>query len=350
MQNEIDRQLRVSETAKKFLEDVWEFLQRVKVFDSGIQEKGVRDSDEVLLDEFSYTLARIAERTCYAADASLFGAEYDGICILIDEADNCSSQLGLGSFFKLLLERLQKRGCDRVLVGLAGLPELRSKLYESHPSSVRVFNEVPLERLANRDVASIVDICMSRASQENTEKTSINNDAKELLISLSEGYPHFIQQFGYSAFAQDEDGVIDTNDVGQGAFGPHGALNLIGDRYYRNDFYNKIQKDSYRQVLRIMADDLDAWVTKEKIKAKFKGTDATLNNALKALRDRHIILSKEGERGVYRLQHRGFALWIKLYADPDFLDNLLSQLQVSDQSVDKGPTTHERDPSAPETK
>lgn len=99
-------------------------------------------------------------------------------------------------------------------------------------------------------------------------------------------------------------------------------MELIGDRYYKNDFYNKIQKDSYRQVLRIMADDLDGWVQRNKIAAQFKGTPSTLNNAIKALRDRHIILSKEGEVGVYRLQHKGFALWIKCYTDPDFIKNL----------------------------
>ncbi len=62
---------------------------------------------------------------------------------------------------------------------------------------------------------------------------------------------------------------------------------------------------------------LDAWVTKKGIKSKFKGQDSTLDNALHALRDRQIILDKEGERGVYRLQHKGFAWWIKLYTTSD---------------------------------
>jgi hypothetical protein len=97
------------------------------------------------------------------------------------------------------------------------------------------------------------------------------------------------------------------------ALGKRGGLEIIGDRYYRNDFYNKIQKDSYRQVLRIMADKHDGWVTKAEIKEKFDGKESTLDNAIQALRERHIILSQEGQRGVYRLQHRGFALWIKLY-------------------------------------
>jgi len=62
-----------------------------------------------------------------------------------------------------------------------------------------------------------------------------------------------------------------------------------------------------------MAERLDKWVKKKEILAKFRGKAATLNNALKALRDREIILSMEGAPGVYRLQHRGFAWWIKMY-------------------------------------
>ncbi len=85
-----------------------------------------------------------------------------------------------------------------------------------------------------------------------------------------------------------------------------------------------------------MADKLDGWVAKKEIKNKFKGKEATLNNAIKALRDRHIIISKEGVRGVYRLQHKGFALWIKLYADPDFLKDLLAKAQEEEESSNNG--------------
>ena len=75
---------------------------------------------------------------------------------------------------------------------------------------------------------------------ENTVKTSIDEKAMDLLITLSEGYPHFIQQFGYCAFDIDEDGTITQDDVYNGAFGRNGALEKIGDGYYRDNFYNKI--------------------------------------------------------------------------------------------------------------
>ena len=157
----------------------------------------------------------------------------------------------------------------------------------------------------------MIEIGLERANRVNVEQTTITDDAKHHLSYYSEGYPHFIQQFAFSAFAADQDNLIDVEDVASGAFGKRGAMELIGDRYYRDSYYTKIQKESYRQVLRIMADKLDDWVTKKEIKSKFKGPESTLDNALFALRDRQIILAKEGERGVYRLQHKGFAWWMR---------------------------------------
>ena len=308
----LNRQLGSSEPARKFLGEAWEFLQRVRIMDSGIEAAAKGRADEVMLDEFAHSIAQVALRTCEGTDTSLFGAKYDGILILIDEADNCSRELRLGSFLKLLVERLQRHGCNRLIIGLAGLPELRKKLYASHPSSLRIFEEIQLGRLSEVEIDSVIRICLDEANQTNEQKTEITQSARKSLFTFSEGYPHFVQQFGYSAFASDTDGLIDDRDVAKGAAGERGALDLIGDRYYRNDFYNKIQSDSLRTVLRIMAGNLDGWVTRQRIGDEFEGKTSVLNNALKALRDRHIILSKEGARGVYRLQHKGFAHWINL--------------------------------------
>lgn len=252
-------------------------------------------------------------RVTQASDDDTFSTRYDGLLILIDEADNASPDLSLGSFSKMLLQRIQRQSCEKVMIGLAGLPELRQVLLESHPSSLRLFEELPLGRLSDSEVETVIDRCLARANEDSPEKVTITDDAKKALVSLAEGYPHFIQQFGYCAFALDDDGEITADDVFKSALGKRGGLEIIGDRYYRNDFYNKIQKESYRQVLRIMAEKDDGWIAKPEIKEKFQGKESTLDNAIQALRERHIILSQEGQRGVYRLQHRGFALWIKLY-------------------------------------
>jgi AAA ATPase domain len=313
-------ELEKTEKARLFLKGAWNFLQRVEAGGFSLKEHQKSDA-EVLVEEFAYSLAETVKRTTAGDSNDTFGAKYDGLLLLIDEADNSSTDLGLGSFLKLLMERLQRRGCEKVMVVLAGLPELRQVLLQSHPSSLRIFEELPLDRLSSGEVKSVVAMGISQGNKNNTEQTTITDEAKDVLVNLSEGYPHFIQQFGYCAFAADQDFSIDAEDVKSGAFGRRGGLEMIGDRYYRNDFYNKIQKDSYRQVLRIMAEKHDGWISKAEIKAAFDGKESTLDNAIHALRERHIILSQEGQRGVYRLQHRGFALWIKLYtADKSHLE------------------------------
>lgn len=310
----VRRELEKTEPARVFMAAAWAFVKRIEAGSVKLAPDLTEKPDEVLLDEFAYSLAQIANRVSSADDAPpVFGTRYEGILILIDEADNASPQLDLGSFLKLTLERLQRHGCNTVSFGLAGLPQIRSVLSESHPSSLRLFDEMVLERLTPEEVGQVVDRCLKVANDQNDTPTAIAEEAKSTLATLSEGYPHFAQQFGFSAFATDTDNAIDSDDVLDGAFGKGGALELIGDRYYRDSFYNKIQAESYRQVLRIMADKRDDWISKDEIRQRFKGKDSVLTNALKALRDRNIILSKEGKPGVYRLQHKGFALWIKLY-------------------------------------
>jgi Cdc6-like AAA superfamily ATPase len=309
----LQQELVKSEPARDFMAKTWAFLKRVEAGGVSLREANATDEAEDLLDNLAYSLAGTVERICDNSAGSIFSSRYDAVLICIDEADAAPKELQLGALLKSLTERLEKRGCERVMIALAGLPDLREVLRNSHPSALRIFDEVQLKRLSREELEQVIDICLDSANRTNEQKTSIDDDAKSFLVMLAEGYPHFIQQFGYSAFAADQDGRITKEDATHGAFGPRGALDLIGDRYYRDDFYNKIQREAYRKVLRIMADKLDDWISKEEIRKLFKGKEETLSNALKALRDRHIILSKEGERGKYRLQHKGFALWIKLY-------------------------------------
>ncbi len=324
----LSKKLGQTEPARKFLSDAWGFLQRVEVGGVKINQKSEQPIDGIIFDEFTYAFAETAERITTENNTNTFNATYDGVLILIDEADRASQALQIGSFLKLFTERLQRKGCDKVMIGLAGLPTLRDTMRASHESSLRVFDELQLDRLSEEETNRVIDNCLEKANKDNPQPTAITKEGRDFLINFSEGYPHFIQQFGHSAFDKDTNDEIDENDVLGGALGEHGALELIGDRYYRDNFYKKIQKESYRQVLRIMADKMNRWVTKQEIREKFKGNDTVLDNAIKALRDRHIILAKEGERGIYRLQHRGFALWIKFKTtDPNKLQTALDEGQ-----------------------
>jgi len=327
----LTRELARSEPARSFLATGWDFIRRIEAAGVSLRDKEEAADPEILQDEFAHSLAETANRITHIDASGMFGARYDGVILLLDEADNAPKQLKLGALLKLLDERVRRHGCDDLMIGLAGMPRLRDVLREGHASSLRLFDEYPLGTLSASEINWVIDRALTIANERNSIQTTIDDSGRHALVSLSEGYPHFIQQFGYSAFAADTDTVIDAADVVKGAFGPLGAMEKIGDRYYRDAFYNKIQKDSYRQVLRIMADYENRWVSKADIRARFKGKTSVLDNAIHALRERKIILAKEGVKGIYRLQHRGFALWIRIYTtDPR---DIQSQIEKSDDAT-----------------
>lgn len=326
--NSLQRELGRAEKVRKFFSETWDFVKRLEAGGVSLKESPLID-EEILSDNFAYSLAETVKRLRDSeSKQSSWNCHRDGILLLIDEADNCSKDLQLGRFLKLLTERLSRHNCENVMIILTGLPEVKEILSASHLSSLRIFSEIPLERLSNEEVGSVIRMCLDKADKEFSNRVEIDDEAIVALIQLSEGYPHFIQQFGHSAFESDKDNRITIEDVLAGAFGKNGAMIQIGERYYRNDFYGKIQKESYRQVLRIMAENADGWVTKQEIRSKFRGNEGILNNAIKALRDRHIIIPREGVKGVYRLQHKGFATWIKVYTE----EAMQSDLQLLGES------------------
>ncbi len=163
--------------------------------------------------------------------------------------------------------------------------------------------------LSQDEVESVVRNGLNEAKKHRII-VSISEGAINTIHQFSEGYPHFVQQIAYSAYDIDSDNNIDVADVERAMFRKGGAIDLIGDRYYKHLYYDKIKQDSYRQILSIMAQRFNDWISKKEIEEKFRGKNTALTNGIQALRERNIILSKKGSRGLYRLQWIGFAIWI----------------------------------------
>jgi hypothetical protein len=308
----ITRELSKVETVRSFLTETWSFVQRLRIMDSGISMAEQDSEVELQIDSFAYSLAETCTRI---VNPQREEKKKDGIVFLIDECDNASPILRLGYFLKTVTEALQRYDCNNVMFVIAGLPDTPEKLASSHESSVRIFSHLKIAELSLKDRKYVVDKGIEEGNKINTDKTTITDDARDNIATLSEGYPHFIQQFAYSAFNVNRDGEIDTDDVFDGAFLPGGAIDSIGNRYYQSAFYDKIKSDEYRQVLSIMAEKMNSWITKSEIRSKFSGDESTLSNALQALTTRKIILKNPAKIGEYRLQQRGFALWIKLFGN-----------------------------------
>jgi hypothetical protein len=299
---ELKRQIASKQPLLESCKKAWDFLSRFQISGVKFDRPQPLSTNSKRLDELTDVLVSLIEESEGAVE---------GVLILIDEADRPPSEAHLGQLCKLLTERLARRRCEQVCIGLSGLPDLMQKLKDSHESSLRIFNILELKPLEFSERMMVIDRGIEQANKNSECDIEIEESAKRLIANLSEGYPHFLQEFAHCSFATDTDDKISVADVITGTFSEHGALNQLGRKYFADLYIDQIGSEDYRRVLIAMADHMDDWVSRATIIASSGVKQSTVNNALSALRDRKIILHNPGARGEYRLPTRSFAVWIK---------------------------------------
>jgi len=235
----------------------------------------------------------------------------DGAVILIDEAHRAPSSAGLGELIKETAEFMSNEDYMNIVFGLAGLPQLIDILRESHPSSPRKFDVIPLGTLDFDSRDDVLSKGIARSNLSSSTKLSINPTALEFLCDLSEGYPHFLQQFAFSAFEANEDDVIDMDDVIVGTYGEDGAMDQLGQKYFNEMYEKQILSDNYRLVLDTMAEHGDEWSKKVDITSESQLEEHIVTSALKRLRQLKTIQYDDSRQGYYRLPTKSFAAWIR---------------------------------------
>lgn len=300
----LERSLAQSEKARAFFAELWSFLIRIEA--AGVSIKQSADQiDDVAIERFAYSLHKTVEAIT-TGERGFFRARHDGVLLIIDEADNASPELRLGSFLKLLLERLSRRQCNRFMLGIAGLPGLVSVLSESHQSALRLFELTRLERLEPAESAAIIVKTLGVGSELNAQEISISPRALSLLVRMADGIPHFVQQLGYSAFAASEDRVIDENDVLEGAYGEEGAMETLGLRYGWRNPPMRGERDHRWRFLRALASAPGAAALEALTKGRLPAEVATALDEL----ERDGLVKRDPEHGLCLASHT-LRLWIR---------------------------------------
>lgn len=308
--NALKREISRSDVFGDMVLKTIDFISKLEV--GGIRYHGSTGAAEkeeafnALVDDLEDTVLKMADA-------------YDGILMLIDEADAPNSEADLGALCKLLTEEMAARQTDKVCIGLAGLPQLSSKLAASHESSLRLFQTLTLKPLSMEECAHVLDLGMTEANEKNVVQIEMIPETKDIISTFSEGYPHFLQEFAYFAFEHDSDNNITPDDFLRSLFAENGAFDQLGVKYFDKP-YNTPASDDYRKVLHAMAPKFDGWVSRSSIIEDSGLKGSTVDNALRALKNKGIIIQDEVKAGRYRLPTRSFATWINLQKRVDELD------------------------------
>jgi len=104
--------------------------------------------------------------------------------------------------------------------------------------------------------------------------------------------------------------VIDGKDVSESLFRENGSFDQLGRKYF-NQYYAAPNSDDYRRMLDAMAEHSDDWVSRACIIAESGVKGSTVDNGLRALRAKGLIVLDEMRMGFYKLPTKSFAVWIK---------------------------------------
>lgn len=304
----LERELRKSQNKIQLLKDIWSFIKKVEV--AGVRINDGTDIKEP--DDFFENVVYSLLDTLKLIQKPDADYEKDGIILFIDELDNAQDNLELGIFFKQLTDKMAFEESTSILIIAAGLPKAIDVIKSSHESAIRIFNILPLEPLSESECCEVINRGLYEANKKNKKPVTIDDSSLKFLSKSSEGYPHFIQQMGYCAYDIDENDIIDVNDVGKAVVK---AIDLIGERYYKEMYYGKVKEESYREILKLMSNKMDAWVSKDEIRKQYSRKETSLTNALVAMSKRNIILKNPEKNGEYKLQWKSFALWLKFITD-----------------------------------
>jgi len=121
---------------------------------------------------------------------------YKRINILIDEVDEISKDINFAHFFRAVDEELQWARMNDIFFIFIAQTGIYSRLLSEDKSFCERVSSVELPIMYSGDLEYILDY----ASKNAKKPFSIDQDAKNLIISLSSGYPNVPHLLGNSAF------------------------------------------------------------------------------------------------------------------------------------------------------
>lgn len=121
---------------------------------------------------------------------------FTGINIMIDEVDQLQNSINFGHFIKIVHETLNNRGCNKLTFLFAGQLGSYTRFNKEDPSFERIVKCIPLDRLSWEASNYILDY----ASAISNPKFQIDEDARNLILSLSSGYPYIVHLIGDSCY------------------------------------------------------------------------------------------------------------------------------------------------------
>ncbi len=233
----LDRGELLSEKVKRGLRVLKGFVSGVRARVGDVEigmdidpERGVADSGDLEAD-----LAQLCLAVGEAAKD-----RHTAIALIIDEMQYLKEE-ELSSLI-MAAHKVSQHSLPLIVIG-AGLPQLRAKAGNAKSYAERLFDYPEIGKLESTDA--------KHALQEpvQSEGVSFTSDALDEIMRSTDGYPYFLQEWGYQSWALAHESPID-GDVARRA--TKESINRLDQNFFRVRFDRLTPKE--REYLRAMAE------------------------------------------------------------------------------------------------
>jgi hypothetical protein len=223
---------------------------------------------------------------------------HNGILLILDELHNLADFSGLGSFFKISSESWAVSGYRNIMFMAIGLPSISAKVSEDDPSASRIFSYVELSRMTTDESIAVLERCLSETTKTMTD------EVKQMIARNSGGFPYFLHQLGYDAFAVDADDVIDKRDADVGLI-----TSLIQfERMFFGKMYKSVEGKQKQKIVDEIAEGSNSPRTAAELGKRLRIKN--IHQYLNALEQDDIVHKSDG---MYRLSSDLLSIYIKIF-------------------------------------
>ncbi|TJY57343.1 ATP-binding protein [Sinimarinibacterium sp. CAU 1509] len=226
-----------AETAKRALRALAGFAKSLKVKFGDIEVGFDDDPEPGLADngDLEHDLQALLEVTGTAAKEA-----GTALIIFIDELQYVEeSQLAA---LVMALHKMSQQNLPVMLVG-AGLPQLRERMGQAKSYAERLFDFPEVGPLREADAKDAL------AKPALAEGVEFEPEALTRIVTVTEGYPYFLQEWGKHVWDAAEHSPIGAADVG---FASRSAVAALDESFFRVRFDRLTPKE--REYLRAMAE------------------------------------------------------------------------------------------------
>lgn len=194
-----------------------------------IPEPGIADSGDLEMDlpEMLVALGRVAQ------------AAGSGVAILIDEVQYLSSS-DLSALI-VAIHRVSQKSLPVILFG-AGLPQIAKLAGDAKSYSERLFRYPPVDKLDREAALAAIEKPLA------DEDAAITPEAVEKVYSRTQGYPYFLQEWGYHSWDVAGASPITSDDVEVASID---ATNRLDEDFFRVRFDRLTDRE--KDYMRAMA-------------------------------------------------------------------------------------------------